>query len=152
MKAKRLALLAATGMTVLASSMAFAAGTSSGTDVGTRTTVTPPAGPVSGDTGGTTSGTTDAGSRSGTNPSSIQMSPQGASNTNGMASPDRETGLPRAEERSATQSDRGGVQPGQDESQGRSSTKSHQKKRTQKPGTSPTSPGTTSTSPDGSGK
>lgn len=150
MKAKRLALLAATGMTVLASSMAFAAGTSSGTDAGTRTTVTPPAGPVSGDTGGTTSGTTDAGSRSGTNPSSIQMSPQGASNTNGMASPERETGLPRAEERSATQ-DRGGVQAGQDE-QGRSSTKSHQKKRTQKPGASPTSPGTTSTSPDGSGK
>lgn len=60
MKAKRLVLLAATGMTVLVSSMVFAAGATSGTDAGStgaKATLGTTAGAtVGGDTGGSAGG------------------------------------------------------------------------------------------------
>ena len=119
MKTKRWTLMAATGVTVLVSSMAFAAGSNTGSAVGTDTlgvksTTNATVGADTSGTGGTTSGAnagTSAGANAGSNlstttpatpaggMSSSQMSTEGAANTNGPNSADRDKGTARAEDR-----------------------------------------------------
>lgn len=127
MKTKRWTLMAATGVTVLVSSMAFAAGGSSSTTVGTDTlgaksTTNATVGADTSGTGGTTSGAnagTSAGTSGGTSAgvsagsdlnattppapaggmSSSHMSTEGAANTNGANAVDRDKGAARAEDR-----------------------------------------------------
>jgi hypothetical protein len=132
MKTKRLALLAATGVTVLVSSMAFAAG-SGGTGSSTSGADTKmgiaPGDNVNAEAGGNTAGKvgvgvgantdTSAGTNAGANAGGMatgHTSSEGAANTNGVAASDRAT----------AKSDVGGVQSGQTETQGHTSvTKRH---------------------------
>jgi hypothetical protein len=124
-KTKRLALLAATGATVLASSLAFAAGSgvAGSTNSGTDATM----GGTPGGKAGTNVGTsadTSAGTGGGLNAggmSTSRMSAEGAANTNGVTAGDRDKGLTRAEDRSSAQTGVGGVQPSQTEGQGSTS-------------------------------
>lgn len=119
MKTKRSMLMAATGVTVLVSSMAFAAGSNTSTTVGTDTlgaksTTNATVGADTSGTGGTTSGGNagmSAGANAGSNldattppapaggMSSSHMSTEGAANTNGANSVDRDKGTARAEDR-----------------------------------------------------
>lgn len=130
MKTKRWTLLAATGVTVLASSMAFAAGSDTGSTVGAgslgaKSTTSATVGTDTSGTGGTTTGT-NAGAGAGVNAgsnlgattpstpgttgagtsaggmSSSHMSTEGAANTNGLNATDPDKGTARAEDRSNT--------------------------------------------------
>ncbi|TXC85534.1 hypothetical protein [Paraburkholderia azotifigens] len=133
MKTKRWTLLAATGVTVLISSMAFAAGTDTGSTAGTGTlggksTMSATVGTDTGGTGGTTTGA-NAGANAGVNAgaklgaaapatpgtagtgagtsaggmSSSHMSTEGAANTSGMNSTDADKGAARAEDGTSAQ-------------------------------------------------
>jgi hypothetical protein len=158
MKTKRFALLAATGVTVLASSLAFAAGsgvtgsTNSGTDATMGAT---PGGNIGADAGSKagahvgTSADASAGTGGGLNAggmSASRMSAEGAANTNGVTAGDRDKGLARAEDRSSAQTGVGGVQPNQTEGQGSTSksTRHHRVGKTPK-----TPPEGSKSSPDG---
>ena len=128
MKTKRLALLAATGVTVLVSSMAFAAG-SGGTGSGTSGADTKmgiaTGGNLNAEAGGSTTGKVGVGVGANTDASAgansggmatSHTNSEGVTNTNGVAASDRAT----------AQSDVGGVQSGQTETQGHTSvTKRH---------------------------
>ncbi|BCZ85757.1 hypothetical protein PTKU64_94320 (plasmid) [Paraburkholderia terrae] len=130
MKTKRWTLLAATGVTVLVSSMAFAAGSDTGSTAGTSTLggKSTMSATVGTDTGGTTTGA-NAGANAGVNAganlgtatratpgtagtgagtsaggkSSSHMSTEGAANTDGMNSADADKGTARAEDSTSAQ-------------------------------------------------
>lgn len=133
MKTKRWTLLAATGMTVLVSSMAFAAGSDTGSTaatgaLGAKGTTSATVGADMSGTGATTTGA-NAGANAGVNAgsnlgattaatpgtagagtgthaggmSSSHMSTEGAANTNGMNSPDADKGGARAEDSAGAQ-------------------------------------------------
>jgi hypothetical protein len=111
MKTKRLAVFAATGLSIAFSSIAFAAGAGGGTAAPDNTT------------GGTATGNMSAGAGAATNGTpTTRMGSERATNSNGMNATDRDKGLSRAEDRSATQSGVGGVQSGDTDAHGRSST------------------------------
>ncbi|GLU34153.1 hypothetical protein WKR88_04710 [Trinickia caryophylli] len=155
MKTKRWTLWAATGMSVIVSSVAFAAGSAgtAATGTSTDTTVGTSAGATVGGTSGSGASTNlngGAGVNAATAPginaggtSSSHMSSEGTANSNGVDSQNRATGLSRAEDRASAQSDLGGAQSTQDQSGAttKSTTKSKKTQRhhVRKP-TSTTSP------------
>ena len=100
METKRWALRVATGLTVLASSVAFAAAGGNGG-----------AGGGAGNGGGHAGLGAAAGGKAG-GVSGSHMSGKGMTNTNGFEAGDRDKGLARAADRSATQAEREGVKPG----------------------------------------
>jgi hypothetical protein len=125
MKTKRLALFAATGVSVLVSSMTFAAGSggNGSSATGTDTTM----GPAAGSNTRADSGSKAGAGTSGPNAegmSTDRMSRE-STNTNGVNAGDRDKGSARAQDRAATQSGMGGVQPGQDEAHGGTSSTRH---------------------------